>query len=102
MIKYVCDMCGKELDENGLVYDLSIELKAKYKKLEINLKDLLVDHMQEIREIIEKNKDVTPDKLQHDVYKKLSFHLCYECHQRYLNNPLGQRGPIDKRLFGEN
>ncbi len=105
MIKYVCDMCGREFDEDDLIYDVKIEVKAKYKELEISLNDLLVDHMDEIKELIEKTKGLTAEKLQDDVYKSYSFHLCYECRQRYIKHPLG-RGrsnlPIDKRYFGKN
>ena len=93
MIKYVCDMCGMELADDDLVYDVKIEVKAIYKELEINLSDLLKDHMDEIRELVEKTKDLPPGKLQDDVYREMTFHLCYQCQQRYLKDPLGKRGP---------
>ena len=98
-------MCGKELHEDDLVYDVSIEIKAKYKELEINLRDLLTDHVDEIKELIEKIKGLSPEKLQDDVYKSLSFHLCYECQQRYIKQPLGQNintPRINRKLFGDN
>jgi len=105
MLKYICDICRKELDENDLVYDLNIEVKAKYNKLEISLKDLLVDHMDEIQELIEKTAGLTAEKLQDDIYKLLSFHLCPACKQRYMNDPLGLKSGSsirDKRQFGDN
>jgi hypothetical protein len=105
MIKYLCDICGKELDENELIYNLKIEIKARYKKLEISLKDLLVDHMQEIKELIEKTAGLTAEKLQDDIYKSVSFHLCPICKQRYIKDPLGlkdERSVRDRRRFGDN
>ncbi len=105
MLKYICDICKKELDDDSLIYDLNIEIKAKYKKLEINLKDLLVDHMDEIRELIEKTAGLTAEKLQDDIYKLFSFHLCPACKQRYIKDPLGQKSGNsfkNKRLFGNN
>lgn len=105
MIKYICDLCGKELNGDGLVYDVNIEVKAKYNKIEISLKDLLVDHMQEIKELVEKTGKLDPDKLQDDVYKLMSFHLCYDCQQKYIKDPLGlRRNDLSRgrRLFGKN
>ena len=102
MLKYVCDICGRELDESGLIYDLNIEVKARYNMLEINLKDLLVDHMQEIKELIEKTAGLTPEKLQDDIYKVMSFHLCPECKQHYIKTPLIRRSKYtntDKKRF---
>lgn len=105
MHKYICDICKKELDENGLIYELNIEIKAKYNKLEINLKDLLIDHMDEIRDLIEKTAGMTPEKLQDDIYQSMSFHLCPACKQRYAKNPLGSGndGSLkDRKIFGDN
>jgi len=105
MIKYICDICGRELNENGLVYDVKIEVKAKYNKLEISLSDLLADHMDEIKELIEKTKHLNPEKLQNDVYKSFSFHLCPDCQQHYIIDPLGQKQKsphTGRKLFGDN
>lgn len=105
MIKYLCDICGKELADNDLIYDVKIEVKAKYKEIEISLRDLLSDHTKEIKELVEKMKGLTPEKLQDDVYKSFSFHLCYECQQRYIKHPLGRKlngTDIRKRLFEDN
>ena len=86
MIKHICDMCGKELRDKDLIYEVKIEVKAKYKELEINLRDLLNDHMDEIKELVDKTKGLTPEKLQDDVYKTLLFHLCYNCQQHICSN----------------
>jgi hypothetical protein len=105
MLKYICDLCGKDLDEKGLIYDLNIEVRARYNTLEINLKDLLVDHMQEIKELIEKMSGLTPEKLQDDIFKSMSFHLCPVCKQRYMKDPLGLKSGNtvrNKRLFHDN
>jgi len=98
-------MCGKELNDDDLVYDVKIEIKAKYKELEISLRDLLTDHMDEIKGLVEKTKGLSPEKLQDDVYKSLSYHLCYQCQQLYIKHPLGQNinAPgVDRNLFQDN
>ncbi len=105
MLKYTCDICEVELDDEDLMYDVNIEVRAKYKRIEIDLSDLLEDHMEEIKQLIEKTKDLSAEKLQNSVYKSFSFHLCPACQMRYLKDPLGRktRNPaFDKRFFGNN
>ena len=88
MIKYICDLCGKSLEEKEVIYELNIQLHAIYQPLEIDLVDLLRDHTDEIRELIEDLKDKDAQELQDQVYKTFAFHLCPPCQQKYIKSPL--------------
>ena len=88
MIKTFCDSCGREIKRDTIHYELTIEIKAAYNTLEINLADLLKDHTEEIEAVLAEMKDADPQTLQDDVYKKFEFHLCRACQQSYIRTPL--------------
>ena len=101
MILYSCDMCGQKIKKEQLRYDLKIEIKAAYDKLEINLLDLMRDSKEEYDKLIQKINDenIDPEKLQADIYKKFEFHLCRDCQQRYIRSPMPvMQYDIKKRL----
>ncbi len=87
MIKYICDLCGKSLKGNEVIYELSIQVHAIYQPLHIDLVDLLEDHMDEIRRLIEELKDKDPQELQDQIYKTFKFHLCPACQRKYIKDP---------------
>jgi len=88
VIKYICDLCGKSLKEKEIIYELNIEVHAIYQPLQVDLVDLLRDHTDEIRRLIEELKDKDPQELQDQIYKTFKFHLCPSCQQRYIKNPM--------------
>ena len=88
MIKYFCDLCGKSLKEKEVIYELNIQVHAIYQPLQIDLVDMLRDHTDEIRELIEELKDKDAQELQDQVYKTFTFHLCPPCQQKYIKRPL--------------
>ena len=87
MIKYICDLCGKSLKEKEVIYELNIQVQAIYQPLQIDLVDLLRDHTDEIRQLIEQLKDKDEQELQDQIYKTLKFHLCPLCQRKYIKNP---------------
>ena len=93
MIKAFCDGCGREIKRDAVYYDLKIEVKAAYGTLEVNLADLLKDHTEEIKALIEEMENADPQTLQDDVYKAFRFHLCRPCQQRYIKAPLASPRP---------
>jgi len=87
VIKYICDLCGKSLKKKEVIYELNIHVHAIYQPLQIDLVDLLQDHTDEIRRLIEELKDKDPQELQDQIYKTFKFHLCPSCQQKYIKNP---------------
>ena len=87
MIRYICDLCGTSLKEQDLIYELNIQVHAIYQPLKIDLVDLLRDHKDEIRQLIEDLEDADPQELQDQVYKTFKFHLCPSCQKKYTRNP---------------
>jgi len=92
VIKYICDLCGKSLKEKEVIYELDIRVHAIYQPLQIDLVDLLVDHRDEIRELIKELKGKDEQELQDQVYKTFKFHLCPICQRKYVKNPFA---PLD-------
>jgi hypothetical protein len=87
VIKYICDLCGKSLKEKDVIYELNIQVHAIYQPLQIDLVDMLQDHTDEIRRLMEELKDKDPQELQDQIYKTFKFHLCPACQQKYIKNP---------------
>lgn len=93
MIHYTCDLCGRSLKEKDIIYELNVEVHAIYQPLQIDLVDMLKDHTDEIRRLIEELKDKDPQELQDQIYKTFKFHLCPPCQQKYIKNPFA---PLDQ------
>lgn len=87
MIKYVCDLCGKSLKEKDVIYELNIQVHAIYQPLQVDLVDLLRDHTDEIRQLIEELRYKDEQELQDQVYKTFKFHLCPACQRAYIKDP---------------
>jgi hypothetical protein len=87
VIKFICDLCGKSLKEKEIIYELNIQVHAIYQPLQIDLVDMLQDHTDEIRRLIEELKDKDPQELQDQIYKTFKFHLCPPCQQKYIKSP---------------
>lgn len=104
MIRYMCDLCKRELDpEEDLRYVVKMEVYAAY-SLEQAEQDDDRDHLQEIQDILERMEDAQCDQIGDDVYQQLRFDLCPECRKRFIKNPLATgREPAAKILdFSEN
>lgn len=91
MIRYICDLCGASLKEQDIIYELNIQVHAIYQPLKIDLVDLLRDHTDEIRQLVEALEDSDPQELQDQVYKTFKFHLCPSCQRKYTRDPLSPR-----------
>ena len=79
MIRYSCDLCGKELPRHSLRYVVRIDLFAAYDELEITRADLERDYREEIKDLIEEIKDMDPQVLMDDVFMNFKFDLCKRC-----------------------
>lgn len=89
-MKLACDRCGKTLllDEN-VRYKVRIEVYAAYDPMEISADDLARDHQEEIRRLLEKAEDMSPEEAQDSVYRQMEFDICPRCQRKYLRDPLG-------------
>lgn len=68
---------------------MKIDVYAAYDTLEISLEDLLKDHQEEMRELMEKMKHCDPQKVEEDVFKSFDFDLCRPCQHKFIRDPLG-------------
>ena len=89
MIKLSCDLCGRTLllDED-VRYLVNIEVFAAYDPLELTEEDMKRDYRKELRELVERMKDMDPEQAQDGVYRRFRFDLCPKCQREYLKDPL--------------
>ena len=101
MIRYSCDICKRDIDpKEDLRYVVKIEIYAAFDPMALEEDDR--DHLQEIRDILERSEDAESDQIGDDVYQQLRFDLCPECRKRFLKNPLGRESTTKILNFSEN
>jgi hypothetical protein len=88
MITRVCDCCGQPLEQGALRYVAKIQVFAAYDPLEITFEDLMRDHSDDIKKILEQCKDLTEEELLRDVFVDFQFDLCRACQRAYIQDPL--------------
>ena len=90
MIRFRCDKCGRSLAANAPErYIISIEAYAAAGPLEFSKEDLEKDHRARIKQLIDQLRGADPDQIEDQVYRRLRFDLCTDCHRRFLDHPLG-------------
>lgn len=100
MIRYTCDVCGRELNPKlDLRYVVKMEVYAAFDPTAADEEDDDREHLQEIQDILERLEDADSDQIGDDVYQQLRFDLCPECRKRFLDNPLG-REVAKAKVFG--
>ncbi len=103
MIRYACDLCGRELDpREDLRYVVRMEVYAAFDPVVAEEEDPNDrDHLEEIQEILERMRDNDDPQIGDDVYQQMRFDLCPECRKRFVANPLARE--VAKVLdFSEN
>ena len=88
MITRICDRCGQPLEQGALRYVAKIQVFAAYDPLEITFEDLMSDHSDDIKKILEQCKDLTEEELMRDVFVDFQFDLCRACQRAYIADPL--------------
>lgn len=103
---YQCDGCGRELRKGQLRYNVNIDVKAAYDTMEVTLADLLRDHRDELKALIEKMEGDGTDAVEESVYKGFHLHLCPACQRAYIKGPLrfhpeqaDESAPVDIDAF---
>lgn len=90
MIHYSCDRCQRLIEtEDEIRYVVRLEIQAQMGDDVFANKDEENDHLLEIHEIIERQIDEQGSAVGDEVYRRKRFDLCSQCHQAYLQNPLG-------------
>jgi hypothetical protein len=91
MIRYSCDLCGRDLDpQNDLRYVVKMEIFAAFDPMATDEADDDRDHLQEVQDILERMEDAESEQIGDDVYQQLRFDLCPECRKRFAKSPLGR------------
>jgi hypothetical protein len=85
----ICDKCGNELlKESEVRYELKIEVKAAYERLNVTEKDFGRDYRAEIARVLQQLEDLSLVEAQNQVYRLFEFDLCPSCQRTYVLNPL--------------
>ena len=93
MIRYSCDLCGRNLDaRNDLRYVVRMEVYAAFDPVASDGEEGDRDHLQEVQDILERMEATESDQIGEDVYQQLRFDLCPECRRKFLKSPLGREG----------
>ena len=91
MIRYACDLCGRQLDpHDDLRYVVRLEVYAAFDPLPSAEQEDDRDHLQEVQDILEHMEDSESDQIGEEVYQQLRFDLCPECRKKFVKNPLGR------------
>ena len=89
MIRFRCDKCGRPLEPNATDrYIVSIEAYAAAGPLEFTEDEIARDHTAEINAVLDQLRHADPDTIEDQVYRRLRFDLCADCHRQFLDNPL--------------
>ena len=99
MLHFSCDLCGRQLGDRRFVAKL--EVYAAFDPEELNEDDLDADHLQEISELIEEMEISGNSELEDCGSKSFRFDLCPDCHQKFVQDPLG-RDALSRLNFSEN
>jgi hypothetical protein len=87
-MSYVCDGCGKRLKKGDLRYRVKIDVRAAYDTLEVGLIDLVRNHEEEIRQILESLESAAQQEVEDSIYKNIELDLCPSCQKAYIRQPL--------------
>lgn len=90
----ICDICGQELlAKSEARYEVRIEVKAAYDRLEITEEDLGRDVRGEIARVLRQLEGISEEEAQNEVYRQFQFDLCVACQRRYVKEPLARPLP---------
>jgi len=103
MIRYSCDLCGRELDpKNDLRYVVKMEVCAALDPVVTDDDEEDRDHLQEVQDILEGMENAEDDQIGDDVYQQMRFDLCPECRKKFVKSPLGREAVAKAFDFSEN
>ena len=85
-----CDRCSRQLlPGKGDFYVVRIEAVADPSPPVFDEEDLTRDPQQEIDRLIEQTKDLSPQELLDQVYRRVTIYLCLQCYSDWIERPAG-------------
>ncbi len=92
MIRYICDLCGREIDpeENGH-YVVSIEVRPALRPPSHGCEEGEIDHLEELQRLLESLEDDQLEFPPAETSLRFRFDLCAECRDRFVRQPLGRK-----------
>ena len=85
-----CDRCAKQLvPGKGDFYVVRIEAMADPSPPVFDEDDLARDPRQEIDRLIEQSRDLSPQELLDQVYRRVMIYLCLRCYHEWIEHPAG-------------
>jgi len=89
MIRYSCDLCGRDLDPRSDVrFAVSVQIKAAFDPDPNDEQDDERDHLEEIQNALERLRDDDQEDGE-QLQQEFHFDLCSECRRRFARRPLG-------------
>jgi hypothetical protein len=86
----LCSRCGKELNPGeGDFYLVRIEAMADPSPPNFTEADLSRNTGLEIRQILERMRDLSEQEALDQVYRRLLLYLCGPCYRKWIEDPTG-------------
>lgn len=90
----LCRRCGRELTPGqGELYVVSVLAVADPYTPVFTEDDLALDVGAEIRRLIKQLSGLDAEQARDQVYRRMIFHLCIPCYERWIAEPAGRAGP---------
>jgi hypothetical protein len=89
---YVCDVCQRLLESEDERYVLRMEAcdeTSDGRAVDCKI-DSDRDYLQEIDDLLERGGDLEDSQSLDEVDSPIEYHLCHECRQKFLLDPLGR------------
>jgi hypothetical protein len=84
----ICRRCGRELHPGrGELYVVSLLAVADPYPPVFTEEDLALDVGAEIRRLTRQLSGLDAEEARDQVYRRLVFHLCSPCYERWINDP---------------
>lgn len=90
MVRYSCDMCGKDLTLSGGRFSVRIESTAMHDQNMLTDDDLGTDYLEEIGELLSRDEEIPEPP---PAGRSFAFDLCGSCHEKFAANPLNVQLP---------
>jgi hypothetical protein len=90
---YVCDGCQRVLESDEECYLLRMEACDDASSTDDgrNKIDSDRDYLEEIDDLLERGGDLESELLGDDSQPTVEYHLCVDCREKFLLDPLGRR-----------
>lgn len=89
MIRYTCDLCGKDLHpQDDERFIIKVEAFAARDPGELTDDDLEDDHLEQVSQILQEEEGYADLPAPTQYFR---FDLCGACHCRFARDPLGKK-----------